>query len=89
MSKGDDIVEKMKEQLEKHKRENDKFYDDFFNDENVPNELKEELKKLRERIQEENEILKKEFNEFMKKNKGRKILRYDVETFMPIFEEIE
>jgi hypothetical protein len=53
---------------------------ELLNDENFPQDLKGEIIKLRNDSDKEHE-------RFMEANKGKKIVGYNEETFMPIFEK--
>ena len=68
--------------LEEAKQEEIRF-DEMLKDENVPQERKDYIIRMREEI--EKQRIKD--NEYIEANKGKKILRYNTETFLPIFEE--
>ena len=68
--------------LEEAKQEEIRF-DEMLKDENFPQDLKDDVIRLREEIKKQH--IKD--NEYIEANKGKKILRYDLDTFLPIFEE--
>jgi hypothetical protein len=57
--------------------------EETLNDENIPQDLKDSINKIREKI--EKQRIKD--NEYIEANKGKKILRYNLDTFLPIFEQ--
>jgi hypothetical protein len=63
--------------------QNEMKINELLNDNSFPQGLREAILKTREDF----ELEKLEHERFMEANKGKKIIRYDLETFMPIFEE--
>ena len=74
----EEIIEKMK-QISEEFRKTDKI---FLNNPDIPQELKDELLKIRENSDKE----KFEQDKYLEENKHRKIKGYNPETFMPIYE---
>ena len=75
----DELLKRALNIIKKH----EEATNEFFNDESFPKELKEGLIKIRE----ESEQHFKEYEAYMEQNKDRKIIGYNPDDFMPIFEE--
>ena len=74
-----ELLKKANEIIRKH----EEVTNEIFNDESFPKDLKEALIKLRE----ESEQHRKDYEAYIEQNKQRKIIGYNSENFVPIFED--
>ena len=80
-------ITELLEKSEELKRKHEKEYQELINNENIPIDVRNKLKEIHEKLDKEMIEYNEDYQKYLDANKGKKILRYDVETFMPIFED--
>lgn len=65
----------------------DQIANEILSDPDLPQTIKDDFIEFLKKLYKKHEEQQKEYEKYIEQNKGKKIVRYDSETFLPIFED--